>query len=64
MEDYLDTLSSLDLTNYVTYNATQEEIQTCGLDDPEATVQVDYTTEDDDGNAGVRQRDAVYQPGP
>ena len=50
MEDYLYTMSSLDLTNYVTYNATEEEIQDCGLDDPEATVQVDYTTEDDDGN--------------
>ena len=50
VEDYLDTMSSLDLTNYVTYNATEEEIQNCGLDDPEATVQVDYTTEDDDGN--------------
>ena len=36
--------------DYVTYNATEEEIQNCGLDDPEATVQVDYTTEDDDGN--------------
>lgn len=50
VEDYLYTMSSLDLTNYVTYNATEEEIQNCGLDDPEATVQVDYTTEDDDGN--------------
>lgn len=50
VEDYLYTMSSLDLTNYVTYNATEEEIQDCGLDDPEATVQVDYTTEDDDGN--------------
>ena len=47
VEDYLYTMSSLDLTNYVTYNATEEEIQNCGLDDPEATVQVDYTTEDD-----------------
>ena len=41
VEDYLYTMSSLDLTNYVTYNATEEEIQDCGLDDPEATVQVD-----------------------
>lgn len=50
VEDYLYTLESLDLTNYITYNATEEEIQNCGLDDPEATVQVNYTTEDDDGN--------------
>lgn len=50
VEAYLSTMESLDLTNYVTYNATEEDLQNCGLDDPEATVQVDYTTEDDDGN--------------
>ena len=50
VEAYLSAMESLDLTNYVTYNATEEEVQNCGLDDPEATVQVDYTTEDDDGN--------------
>lgn len=48
VEDYLSTLQNLDLTNYVTYNATQEELADCGLDDPELTIQVSYTWEDED----------------
>ena len=49
MEDYLYTISNLDLTDYVSYNATEEEIADCGLDDPDLTVQVAYTQEDEDG---------------
>ncbi len=49
VEDYLDTLHGLSLTDYVTYNATEEEIQSCGLDDPELTVTVQYTSEGEDG---------------
>ena len=50
VESYLRTISYLDLSDYVTYNATEEELASCGLDDPELTVQVAYTREDDDGN--------------
>ena len=49
VEDYLGSLSSLVLTDYVTYNATEEELEQYGLDDPELTVAVDYTGEDADG---------------
>ena len=49
VESYLSTLENLDLTDYVTYNATEEEIQSCGLDDPELTVTVAYTAENEDG---------------
>ena len=49
VEDYLLSITSLDLTDYVTYNATEEEIAACGLDDPELTVAVDYTSEDEEG---------------
>lgn len=48
VEDYLQTIQSLDLTNYVTYNAGEEDLQTYGLDDPELTVRVDYTWEDEE----------------
>ncbi len=41
---YLDDMT-LTLTNYVSYNATEEELETYGLDDPELTITVDYTTE-------------------
>ena len=50
VEDFLYTLSSQDLTEYMTYNAGEDDLATYGLDDPERTIQLDYTTEDEDGN--------------
>ena len=49
VEDYLDTLRYLDLTDYVTYNATEEELADCGLDAPELTVELTYTAQDAEG---------------
>lgn len=40
---YLNTITGLDLLTYVTYNATEEELQSYGLDDPELSVTVSYT---------------------
>lgn len=50
IEDYLDAVSSLDQTEYVTYNASDEDLEKYGLDDPELTVSVEYiyTSEEDD----------------
>lgn len=50
VDSYLQAVGELDLSNYMTYKATDEDLQTYGLDDPELTVQVDYTETDDDGN--------------
>jgi len=47
---YLDNLTTLYLDNYVTYNATDEELASYGLDEPELTVAVDYTRKDEDGS--------------
>lgn len=47
VRDYLDYIGYLNLTDYVTYNATEEELSTYGLDDPELTVAVNYTVEED-----------------
>ncbi|MBO5070623.1 MAG: DUF4340 domain-containing protein [Roseburia sp.] len=47
--DYLDTIDSLSLTDYVSYNATEEELQAFGLDTPDLTVTVDYPVENEDG---------------
>ena len=49
---YLSTVSALDLTDYVTYSVTDDELTEYGFDDPELTVTVDYTdtVTDDDGN--------------
>ncbi|MGN1003066.1 MAG: DUF4340 domain-containing protein [Oscillospiraceae bacterium] len=50
VEDYLGSISLLDPTDYVTYNATEEELHACGLDEPELTVAVDYTTGAEEGD--------------
>lgn len=47
---YLESLTTLNLTDYVTYNATEEELESYNLVTPELTITVDYTTEDEDGN--------------
>jgi len=46
---YLSNISDLELANYVTYNATEEELASYGLDTPELTVTVDYSCEDEEG---------------
>lgn len=47
VNSYLSTITGLNPTNYVTYNATEEEIRSYGLDDPELTIVVKYTTKDE-----------------
>lgn len=48
-EGYLNTLRFLSLTNYVNYKVTEEELVNYGLDNPDLTVTVTYTLEDDEG---------------
>lgn len=43
---YLQVLTNLHPDNYVTYNATEEELKKYGLDDPELTVTVQHSWED------------------
>lgn len=49
-QGYLNTLRFLSLTNYVNYKVTEEELANYGLNDPDLTVTVAYTQEDNDGN--------------
>lgn len=49
VDSYLSDISNLALSDYVTYNATEEELAAYGLDDPDLTVSVDYTQENEDG---------------
>jgi len=53
VSSYLNAISSMSLTNYVTYNATDEELRTYGLDSPDLTVTVDYTPEDGEASTFV-----------
>lgn len=50
VDTVLSAIQYLSLTNYVSYNVTDEELTTFGLDDPELTIKMEYSTRDDDGN--------------
>ena len=49
VDSYLRSITNLNPVNYVSYNVTDEELQTYGLEAPELTVTVDYTAEGEDG---------------
>ncbi|HJD21363.1 MAG TPA: DUF4340 domain-containing protein [Candidatus Gemmiger faecigallinarum] len=49
VNSYLSNISSLSTDEYVTYNATDEELEQYGMNDPELTVTVDYSRENEDG---------------
>lgn len=49
VKDYLRNISYLNLTDYVTYNATDDELAGFGLNEPELVVTVDYISTDEDG---------------
>lgn len=50
VDSYLWLIRSMDLNNYVSYNATEEELAQYGLDAPDLTVTVNYTAENEDGD--------------
>lgn len=50
VDSYLSTLRYLDLTDYVTYKVTDDQLAEYGLDDPELTVTLAYTAEDENGD--------------
>ena len=45
---YQGLMSNMTLSDYVTYNASDEELQNHGLDDPDLTVEIAYSFEDSD----------------
>lgn len=47
IDDYIQVLQNLDLTDYKTYKATEEDLKNYGLDEPELTVNVQYSKEKD-----------------
>lgn len=51
---YLNTITTLDLMNYATYNATQEELASYGLEEPELSVTVNYTKTDPEAQDGAQ----------
>lgn len=49
VDSYLRSITNLNPVNYVSYNVTEEELRTYGLDAPELMITVDYTIEGEDG---------------
>ncbi len=45
VESYLNTVSGLFLTDYAAYDVQDDELSAYGLDDPELTVEIQYTPE-------------------
>ena len=50
VRDYVNMIGELVLDEYMTYDVTDDELATYGLDDPEMIVSIAYTNEDSDGN--------------
>ncbi len=48
VDTYLHNLSYMELSDYVSYNATEEELTTYGLAEPALSVVVDYTVVNED----------------
>lgn len=48
IENYVETIHELNLTNYVTYDAADEELKIYGLDAPELTVTLQYKVQDEE----------------
>lgn len=46
---WLEFLTTLNPTDYVTYNVTDEELESYNLVEPELAITVDYTAEDENG---------------
>lgn len=63
VDNYLKRLSGMSLVEYVTYKATDEEIATYGLDDPELTIVVDGSAlaEDQGQETGSAKKKKTYE---
>lgn len=48
VDGYLDVIRELNLTDYVTYNVTEDELKTYGLDEPELDVALQYRTSEEE----------------
>lgn len=43
VNDYLNTIKNINLKDYVTYDASEEELKEYGMDSPELSIRLDYT---------------------
>ena len=50
VNSFLSSVQSLSLTNYVSYNVSDEELENFGMNEPELTINLEYAATDDDGS--------------
>ena len=50
VDSYVSRIKNLSLTDYASYNVSDEELKIFGLDDPDITVELSYSKNDDEGN--------------
>lgn len=55
VNSYLSSITYLDLSDYMTYNAGEEDLAVYGLDNPELTVTVQYTPDEEDSSGAASQ---------
>lgn len=54
VESFIQTIKNLDLTDYKTYNVTENDLAVYGLAEPELTITVKYPEEDEDGEKPIQ----------
>ncbi len=59
VNSYLDVIRGLNLVNYVSYDAAEDELETYGLDDPELSVTFKYRTSDDEEDEGKEKKEGT-----
>lgn len=59
VNSYLDVIRGLNLVNYVSYNATEDELETYGLDDPELSVTFKYRESEDEEDEGKEKKEGT-----
>lgn len=55
MNTYLRTIRNLDLEDYVTYNATEEELEKYGMNAPELVVSIDHSWKEEDSKEEMEE---------
>lgn len=60
VREYLNTIKNLNLKEYVTYNASEEELKTYGMDTPELIIRLDYTMTEENGGETTEETPETF----
>lgn len=57
VEAYLDLVTNLNFGQYMTYHATEEELKTYGLDQPDLTMMMEYEVQEKENDEAAKDSD-------